>query len=223
MLWIPTKQVLITMILLISFAVGVPVVAQTTFGIIRGRVLDPTGAVVPNANVTVTNTATNIAKTAVTNDAGAYEVGYLQPGTYSVAVEAPGFKKFIAEGVVLTANAIVLVDANLQVGELSSSVTVQGGAPLIVTETATVTDVKTQEQYLKAPMNVFKSFRIQERWRLQAEATFTNVLNHPNYGLPNAVINSASAGVITQTRDQQTSAHEGSGPRTTRLGLRLDF
>jgi len=70
---------------------------------------------------------------------------------------------------------------------------------------------------------LFKSFRIQERWRLQAEATFTNVLNHPNYGLPNAVINSASAGVITQTRDQQTSAHEGSGPRTTRLGLRLDF
>lgn len=128
--------------------------AQTTFGVIRGRVLDPTGAAIPKVTVVVTNTGTNISRTVVTSDTGAYETGYLQPGTYSVTAEASGFRKFVSEGIVLSANAIVLVDANLAVGELTSSVTVEAGAPLISTETATVTDVKTQDQYLKAPMNV---------------------------------------------------------------------
>ena len=65
--------------------------AQTTFGVIRGRVLDPTGAAVPKVNVVVTNTGTGIAKTIVSNETGAYEAGYLQPGTYSVTAEAAGF------------------------------------------------------------------------------------------------------------------------------------
>ena len=129
--------------------------AQTTFGVIRGRVLDATGAPVPGVKVTVTNTGTNIAKTLTTADSGAYEAGYLQPGTYSVTAEAAGFKKFVSEGLVLNANAIVLVDANLTVGDLTSSVTVEaGGAPLISTETAVISDIKTQQQYLQAPMNV---------------------------------------------------------------------
>jgi hypothetical protein len=130
------------------------VYAQTTFGTIRGRVLDPTGAAIPNTNVVVTNSGTSIAKSVVSNASGSYEAGYLQPGTYTVTVEAAGFKKFVSEGIILSANAIVLVDANLAVGELTSSVTVAAGAPLIATETATVSDVKTQDQYLKSPMNV---------------------------------------------------------------------
>lgn len=129
-------------------------VAQTTFGTIRGRVLDSSGAPVVAARVTVTNTGTNITKEATSSEAGAYEVGYLQPGTYSVAVEATGFKKFVAESLVLSANAVVLIDAKLQVGDLSTSVTVEAGAPLIGTETAVISDVKTAQQYLKAPMNL---------------------------------------------------------------------
>jgi hypothetical protein len=69
----------------------------------------------------------------------------------------------------------------------------------------------------------FKAFRLREGWKMQAEATFTNVFNHANYGVPNSNISSAAAGVITQTQNQQSSAHEGSGERTTRFGLRLDF
>jgi hypothetical protein len=128
--------------------------AQTTFGVIRGRVLDPTGAAIAGVNVVITNTGTNIAKTAATNPSGSYEAGYLQPGTYTVMVEAAGFKRSVSEGVVLSANAIVLVDANLAVGEITSSINVEAGAPLIATETATVTDIKTGEQYLKAPLNL---------------------------------------------------------------------
>lgn len=128
--------------------------AQTTFGTIRGRVIDPTGAAIPNTSVQVTNTGTNISRTVAANASGSYEAGYLQPGTYTVTMEAAGFKRFVSENLVVSANAIVLVDGKLEVGELSSSVTVEGGAPLIATETATITDIKTQEQYLKSPMNL---------------------------------------------------------------------
>ncbi|MCZ2073786.1 MAG: TonB-dependent receptor [Bryobacterales bacterium] len=129
-------------------------VAQTTFGVIRGRVLDATGAAVTRATVVVTNTATGIARTFTTNESGAYEAGYLQPGTYSVSAEASGFKKFVADGIILNATAIVLVDAKLEVGDITTSVTVEAGAPLISTESAVISDVKTAQQYLQAPMNV---------------------------------------------------------------------
>jgi hypothetical protein len=128
-------------------------IAQTTFGEIRGRVLDPTGAAIPNAKVTVTNTATNIAKKTVSDESGAYEVGYLQPGTYSVAAEGVGLKGFVAENVILNANAIVLVDAKLQLGEVSSTVTVSAGAQVISPESAQFADTKNQDQYLETPMN----------------------------------------------------------------------
>ena len=138
----------------IVFAISAVAAAQTTFGVIRGRVLDPSGSAVPNVTVVVTNTGTNIAKSVPSNEAGIYEAGYLQPGTYSVAAEQPGFKKFLAQNIVLSATATLGVDVKLEVGDLSSSVTVEAGAPLINTESAVISDVKTQQQYLQAPMNL---------------------------------------------------------------------
>lgn len=129
-------------------------VAQTTFGVIRGRVMDPSGAGIPGVRVVVTNASTNIEKTATGDESGAYEVGYLQPGPYSVIAEAAGFKKFVAKDILLNANAVVLVDAKLEVGEISNSVTVTGAVPLINTENAVVSDVKSVEQYMKTPLNV---------------------------------------------------------------------
>ena len=127
--------------------------AQTTFGVIRGRVLDSSGAIVPNITVKVTNTATNIARTVTSNEAGIYEAGYLQPGAYSVSAEQPGFKKFASQSIDLNPNATVLMDVTLDVGELSSTVTIGALAALITTESAVISDVKTQQQYLEIPIN----------------------------------------------------------------------
>ncbi|MCS7024363.1 MAG: carboxypeptidase-like regulatory domain-containing protein [Bryobacteraceae bacterium] len=128
--------------LLATFWLGLLAVAwlqaQTTFGIIRGRVTDPTGAAVPKVQVVVTNTATGISRAVTTGEDGAYEAGYLAPGPYSVTVEAPGFRRFVADQLTLNANAIVLVDCPLTVGDVSASVTVQAGPPLISTESATL-------------------------------------------------------------------------------------
>jgi hypothetical protein len=141
-------------LLALGLLVCTATVAQTTFGVIRGRVLDPSGAAVPNAKVVVTNTSTNIEKIAAADESGAYQVGYLQPGPYSVSAEAAGFRKFIAKDIPLSAQAVVLVDAKLEVGELSNSVTVTGGAPVINTENAVLSDIKSAEQYLNTPLNV---------------------------------------------------------------------
>lgn len=65
---------------------------------------------------------------------------------------------------------------------------------------------------------LFKKFAIKEWMKLQMEATFTNALNHPNYAAPNTTVNSGSGGLITSMQSL-----EGAGPRSTRLGLRLDF
>jgi hypothetical protein len=88
-----------------------------------------------------------------TDSLGSYEVGYLLPGTYTVTAEAAGFNKFVDQDVILYAKGTILVDAPLAVGDLTTSVTVDAGGPLITTETAVISDVKTQEQYLQAPLN----------------------------------------------------------------------
>lgn len=67
-------------------------------------------------------------------------------------------------------------------------------------------------------LGLFKKFQISERLRLQMEGTFTNVLNHPNFGAPDGNLSSGSVSRIGGTQSM-----EGTGARTTRLGLRLDF
>src|ERR1700692_4963684 len=73
----------------------------TDLGTIRGTVTDPSGAVVPNANVTVTDTATNIKREVTTHAAGNYEATALKSGRYTVSVTAPGFGTSEVTGVVL--------------------------------------------------------------------------------------------------------------------------
>lgn len=110
--------------------------AQQFYGTITGTVTDPTGAVVPNANVKVTNTNTNVTAALKTNDAGVYVANSLVVGTYRVDVEVAGFKKAVAEGITLDVGATPKVDLALAVGQSSETV--------IVTEKNTIT-LQTQQ------------------------------------------------------------------------------
>src|SRR5947209_5575963 len=77
--------------------------AQETATIL-GTVTDPAGAVIPNATVTITNSATGVSRTVTTNQAGAYNAPQMQIGNYSLTVEASGFKKYERTGIVLNVN-----------------------------------------------------------------------------------------------------------------------
>src|ERR1051326_9139932 len=76
---------------------------QSERGAITGVVHDPSGAVVPNAKITVTNALTNVALTAATNSAGEYTVPNLAPGTYSVRVDKDGFRPTVENNLVVDA------------------------------------------------------------------------------------------------------------------------
>src|SRR5437763_17035652 len=94
--------------------------AQTTgAATILGTVTDTTGAVVPGAKVTVVNKETNFHFEGVTNQDGYYYVPYLRPGTYTLSIEATGFKKAVRDGLELRTNDEPRIDVKLDVGSLS--------------------------------------------------------------------------------------------------------
>jgi len=105
-------------------------------GRINGTVSDSSGAVVPNAAVTITNTATNATRTAVTDDGGFYTVTSLPVGTYTVTVERNGFKKANQAGNVLTADQRLTVNITLEAGNVTETVEVTTAAGETVNTTS---------------------------------------------------------------------------------------
>ncbi|MFL6256075.1 MAG: carboxypeptidase regulatory-like domain-containing protein [Pyrinomonadaceae bacterium] len=98
--------------------------AQTVVGRVSGTVTDASGAVVPGASVTVTNTANNLVRTATTDAEGFYTVTNLPVGTYVVTAESQGFKRAEQRGVALTADARLTIDLALEPGQVTETVQV---------------------------------------------------------------------------------------------------
>ena len=99
------------------------------------------------------NTATNITRTAVTDSEGNYVVTPLDPGTYNVTAEIPGFQTTRREGLVLTVGQAARVELVLNIGSLSTEVQVTAEVPLLNTESATLSEVITNEQIVDLPLN----------------------------------------------------------------------
>ncbi len=110
--------------------------AQSDRGAITGVVTDPTGAVVARAEVIVKNIATGTEYKTGATETGNYTIPSLPAGSYELRVEAPGFKKFILQGVQVQLLQTTRVDAALEVGAATDAVTVQATAPLLQTESA---------------------------------------------------------------------------------------
>src|SRR6185295_3622419 len=122
------------------------VAGQTsTTGSIEGRVTDPNGAAVRGATVTVTSPNMISAKTATTDDDGRYQILALPPGTYKVAVEASGFGKFEQDNIGVNLGRTASLDAQLQLGTATASVTVTGGAAVDTTQNTTGSNVSTEQ------------------------------------------------------------------------------
>ena len=94
-----------------------PGLQSTTDGAIAGTVTDASGAAVPNASVTVTNKGTNLVQTASSDESGYFRVANLQPGSYTMKVEAPGLAPFTAENVIVQIGSVTEVPAKLNVAQ----------------------------------------------------------------------------------------------------------
>src|SRR5262245_39976600 len=109
-------------------------IAQSDRGTITGTVADPTGAVIPGANITATNTATSAKYETVSTETGNYTLPQLPAGVYELSVELPGFKKFVRQGITVQVAQVLRVDVALVVGAQTEEVTVSADAPLLRTE-----------------------------------------------------------------------------------------
>ena len=113
------------------------VAAQQFYGTITGTVTDPSGAVLPNTTIKVTNVDTGVATTLKTNGAGVYVASSLIVGTYRVEAQAAGFKRTVVDKIILEVGATPKVDLALAVGQSTESVTVnESNAPILQTQQA---------------------------------------------------------------------------------------
>jgi hypothetical protein len=127
--------------------------AQSTYGSISGTVTDPSGAAVPGANVTLTNTGTAEKRTEVSGDDGLYTFVNLFPGNYRIDIEKQGFKHFGRPGVVVQVQQDTHIDAALTVGQVSETIEVTGEVPLLQTETSSLGQVVDQRKADELPLN----------------------------------------------------------------------
>jgi hypothetical protein len=127
--------------------------AQSTFGVILGTVKDNSGATVPNAKITITNTDENTTRDVVSNSNGDFEAVNTKPGHYQIEATAPGFQTSTATGLLLVARQTLRVDVTLQLGQVSQSVTVEAGAGVIATDTQTISSSINSGELMSLPAN----------------------------------------------------------------------
>ncbi|OLB38856.1 MAG: hypothetical protein AUH11_05710 [Acidobacteria bacterium 13_2_20CM_57_17] len=121
------------LILGLALVLSMPMAAQRITGTLRGQVLDPSGAAVPDAQVTATNQETGVSVKITATSAGTYSFPSLIPGLYKVEVEAKGFKSFVKTDVNVVANQDNVADAHVDLGVATEVVEVSGGSVAIQT------------------------------------------------------------------------------------------
>jgi hypothetical protein len=122
-------------------------------GTIIGTVTDTSGAIIPNAKVTIANVATNVSQETVTSSTGTYSVPFLIPGTYKVTVAGPGFSTGVISGIMVAVGKEVAVDVQLKPGAVTESVTVTASSVALDTANAAMGQVITESQVLDLPLN----------------------------------------------------------------------
>jgi hypothetical protein len=148
--------------------------ATNTSGSIQGTITDPSGAVVPGAKVTITDSGTGTSKVVTTDSAGFYQSGPLVPGNYTLAISAPGFTQLKATTVVQI-SSIASDNYKLAVGSNAQVVEVQGNAVQVNSEQTNVQSVITQQQIENLPVqgrNFLDLAQLEPGVQLQSGETF---------------------------------------------------
>jgi Carboxypeptidase regulatory-like domain len=122
-------------------------------GSISGQVADPTGALIPGAEVTATQTETQFSRTATTDPEGYYTLPNLPVGPYLLTIKAQGFKTYDQKGIILEVGNNVQSNAKLEVGAVSENVSVSAAASMVETKENTVAQVIEERRITELPLN----------------------------------------------------------------------
>lgn len=138
---------------LLIVASAAPIGAQSSLGYIEGRITDDTGAVLPGATVTVTNTRTDAAVTVVSNERGLYRVPNLNPAEYTIRVDLAGFGSMLRERVVVAVGERLDIPFKLGLQTVTENLTVIADSPLINTQTPEIAATIEARKVLELPVN----------------------------------------------------------------------
>src|SRR5262245_24766937 len=166
--------------------------AQTSNGTVGGEVKDPTGALIPGVEVTLTNTETGVTTMQVTNETGVYNFASVPPGAYRVSASLPGFKTSVTNGVQVGTTAQVRLNLTLEVGAVDSQVEVTVSAAQVMTESsASVGDQLSEQRVLDLPLvghNVVDMVKVLPGYRA-----------FPQFDSPGAAVYDVFAGQTSDT------------------------
>jgi hypothetical protein len=128
--------------------------AQAFTATLTGTVIDSSGAVVPDAQLTLQNQQQGITRVSKTSGDGNYNFSLLTPGTYSLKVDKPGFQPILRQGITLAVGGSTTLNLSLQVGRSSQAIVVTAGAPMLNTTNANIGSEVTQRQVVEMPLNL---------------------------------------------------------------------
>jgi hypothetical protein len=145
---------LLVFVMLALVALGSsPVYAQVAGATLAGTLTDSSGAVVPNANVSIKNKGTGVAREITTDSAGFYSAPNLLPGVYDVTITAPGFSTSVQSDLTLTVGASKTLNISLQVGQVSEKVEVTASAPSVELTSSTISGQVDSTTERELPLN----------------------------------------------------------------------
>ncbi|PYQ30796.1 MAG: hypothetical protein DMF56_08325 [Acidobacteria bacterium] len=142
----------LTVLILVCLLIPCSAFAQSSTGTVSGAVHDDSGAALPGVTVTATNTATGVARSAVTNGVGAYQIGFLMPGAYRVEATLEGFQPVVREKVVVNVGSDTTINFSMKVG-VAETMTVTAAAPLVEAERTQVSSVVNETSIQNLPVN----------------------------------------------------------------------
>jgi hypothetical protein len=168
---------------------------QVSTGEIIGTITDASGGAVANAKITASNAATGVSRqTAAGENTGDYIITLLPPGTYTISVEAAGFRKAVQNDVTLQVNQRLRLDVALQVGQVSETVEVNAAPPLLESQSSSVGSVISQQFVSELPLNGRNFVQL---------AILTPGVNGTGYSVGGTI--QSGAGLTTVAREPKSS------------------
>lgn len=169
----------------LALCTQMPLLAQRTEGTIVGTITDPSGAAVAGAHIKIVNPATGAEAEYTTDSIGFFRASNLRPGLYEVRVEAQGFKAVVLKNVEVLVNVTSRADAQLELGAIAQTVSVEGGTTLVQTEEARLADTIGNRQVLELPLNGREVYQLVT---MQPGVTATNAPVISNTVSPNSPV-----------------------------------
>lgn len=134
--------------------------AQILYGGLVGNVTDSSSAAIPGAKVTINHVATGATRDALTNESGTYRFPTIPPGTYTLTVQANGFRAFSQSGIEVSVNNLTRVDTSLEIGEVNEQVTVSASAATLQTDRAEVRHEVDKKTLENVPIPIGRNYQM---------------------------------------------------------------